>query len=190
MKVNFDDFGKNISNYIRVSKEPFIIAIAGGSGSGKGFIAKIISKKFDSLIIKTDDYYIRDHNIKNKDIPEAINLELLRKNLESLKNNKKTEKPVYTFALKNDRTEIIHPKKVIILDGIFALNEKFLDSIDFKIFVDSIEKKRFARRLERDIRDRGYTKEHVASVWKETVEPMYKLYVLPQKDKADLIIKN
>jgi uridine kinase len=190
MKVNFNDFKKNISDYIKVSKEPFIIAIAGGSASGKGFIAKLISKKFDSLIIKTDDYYIRNHNIKNKDVPEAINLELLRKNLESLKNNKKIEKPIYTFGLKKDKTETISPKKVIILDGIFALNEKFLGLIDFKIFIDSIEKKRFARRLERDVRDRGYTKENVINVWKETVEPMYQLHVLPQKDKADLIIVN
>jgi uridine kinase len=107
-----------------------------------------------------------------------------------LHNNQSITKPIYTFGLHKDTTEIIKPKPVIILDGLFAFNPLFQDLIDFKIFVEANEEVRLKRRIERDEKERGYPKQEVLERWNKTVEPMYKLHVLPQKSVADLIIIN
>ena len=188
--IDFQEFSDKIKEIIKPYKTPFIIGVAGGSGSGKSFIAQNIAKEFQALLIKMDDYYIRDPKITNKDAPNALNLKLLKQNLSDLHKRKEIEKPVYTFRLHKDHKEIIKPSKIIILEGLFALNSIFINQIDLKIFVDADEKIRFERRLERDTNERGYPKEHTIKRWQETVEPMYQKYVLPQKNKADLIIKN
>lgn len=190
MRVSFSEFYNRITKLIKPDKKIYIIGIAGGSGSGKSFIAKKISESFPALIIRMDDYYVRGKFKDNKDIPEALNLELIKQNLVDLKKGKEIEKPVYTFGLHKDSIEKIKAKSVIILDGIFALNSLFINQLDFKIFVDAEESIRLSRRITRDIDERGFTKEHVLKRWSESVQPMYLKYVLPQKEKADLIIEN
>lgn len=179
-----------LSNRLLSGKPHLLIGIAGGSGSGKSFLAKELSSHFKSTMLKMDDYYIRGICKNNKDVPRALDLALLRTHLMMLHNGKSITKPIYTFALKKDGYESIKPKTIIILDGIFALHSKFADILDIKVFVDSSEKKRLERRLNRDMEDRGYTKEHTLKRWKETVEPMYIKHILPTKQKADIIIKN
>lgn len=190
MIISFSEFSNKIKELIKPNKSSYIIGVAGGSGSGKTFIAKKISENFPSTIIKIDDYYIRGICKDNKDTPEALNLDLLKKHIKILKQKEEIEKPVYTFGLKKDYTEKIKPENIIIVEGLFALSEIFSKEIDLKIFVDADEKIRFERRLVRDIKERGYSKENVIQRWNETIEPMYKRYVIPQKEKADLIIFN
>ncbi|MCL4394725.1 MAG: uridine kinase, partial [Chloroflexi bacterium] len=57
-----------------------------------------------------------------------------------------------------------------------------------KIFVDTDADLRFIRRLERDIAERGRTRESVVSQYLETVRPMHLEFVEPSKRYADLII--
>jgi len=189
MQITSQEFLAEINKFIVPTKTPFIIAIAGGSGSGKSYISKRIAEAYQALVISTDDYYIRTGN-KNKDIPSELNLDLLRKNLEDLIAGKPTEKPIYTFGNKQDSKEIIHPNKVILVDGIFALNPKLADLEDLRIFVDSPEQVRLTRRLKRDSEERNYPRERTEQAWRETVQPMYLQWVLPQKSIADMIIDN
>lgn len=187
--VSSEDFLKDIKKYITNIKGGFI-GITGGSGSGKSYIAKKIAEKLRARIIFMDDYYIRGICKDNKDVPEAFNLELLKQNIIDLKNGKEITKPVYTFGLKNDGSEVVKPGEIMILDGLFALSDVFSEFLDFRIFIDCLEKIRLERRLERDVVERKYDKEYTIKRWNETVEPMFKLHVLPQKDKADLIVEN
>jgi uridine kinase len=167
--------------------------IAGGSASGKTWIAREIAEKFGALLISMDDYYFGEDGVKdgNFDSPDAIDLELLKKNIEGLRGGKDVEKPVYDFSTHNGKGyEKVSPADVIIIEGLFAMNAAFDTVSDMKMFVDASEDIRLLRRLERDMSERGRTKESIIEQWEETVEPMYQIHVLPQKGNADLIILN
>jgi uridine kinase len=60
--------------------------------------------------------------------------------------------------------------------------------MDIKIFVDTDADLRFIRRLERDIRERGRTREMVVEQYVTTVRPMHLEFVEPSKRYADVII--
>ena len=118
-------------------------------------------------------------------------MELLNKNLKSLKKGETIEKPVYNFVT-HERSgfEDFEPADVIIIEGLWALNSLIKDEIDFKIFIEASKSVRLNRRIDRDVAERGRTKENVIKQFNETVEPMYEVHVLPTQEYADLIVGN
>ena len=99
--------------------------------------------------------------------------------------------PVYDFTTHSRKKETISilPQPVILVDGILIFVEKKLRKLfDVKIFVDTDSDLRFIRRLERDIRERGRTKESVIKQYLKTVRPMHLEFVEPSKRYADVII--
>ena len=120
-------------------------------------------------------------------------MELLKKHIFDLLNNKDIDCPVYDFINHNRSNEIIHIKhtSVIIVEGILALYDKDIrDLADIQIFVESEADIRFIRRLRRDIKERGRAVDDVISQYLSTVKPMYDSYVAPTKRYADIIIPN
>ncbi len=192
--ITLNEFLNNISKYIHPNKKPFIIGITGGSGSGKNFTAKKILKKLvNSSILSIDDYYLdsKDFENENRDIPSAIDLNLIQTHLTSLKSNNQINKPIFNFKTHlRESYEKFSPSDIIILEGLFSLNEKFLPLLDLKIFIDSNEKIRLNRRILRDTNTRGDTQEQILKRWNSTVEPMFKEHILPQKSNSDMIIEN
>ena len=86
---------------------------------------------------------------------------------------------------------MIHPAKVIIIEGILALYDKDIrDLADIQIFVESDADIRFIRRLKRDMEERGRSLDNVIEQYLTTVKPMFDAYVLPTKRFADIIIPN
>ena len=183
--------------------KPVIIAVAGGSASGKTTVTDEILEKLaeDSvLIIKHDDYYqdqshmtLEERYLTNYDHPKSLDNDLLVKHLKSLIKGETIEKPVYDFVLhtRSDKTEIVKPKRVIILEGILILTDKRIRELsDIKLFVELDDDLRFIRRLERDIKERGRTVESVINQYLKTVKPMYHEFVEPTKRYADVIIPN
>ena len=170
-----------------------IVGVAGGSGSGKGYVVKSISKRVKGKVVMMDDYYVGIGNMKddNFDKPSAIDLNLLKKHLNFLKKKRSIEKPVYNFDIhKRIGSEKFSPQKVIIVEGLFILSEIFKKEVNLKLFIEAPEEVRLKRRIARDIRERARTKKDVICQWRETVEPMYKKYVFPQRKLADYIIEN
>jgi len=194
MQIQIKDFLKEINSYIEKDKEFFIIGIAGGSGSGKSFLAdKIKEKLSESVALNMDDYIIPEKvsSLDNWDLPEIWNLDLFRKHLLELKKGNVIEKPVYNFVEHQIKIcEKFKSGRVIIVEGLYALHEKIVDLIDLKIFVDADEDVRLNRRIKRDATLRGRTKEEVLKKWNETVEPTYRKMILPEKDKADIVVVN
>ena len=120
-------------------------------------------------------------------------MELLKKHIIELLNNKDIDCPVYDFINHNRSNEIIHIKHtpVIIVEGILALYDKNIrDLADIQIFVESEADIRFIRRLRRDIKERGRDVDDVIRQYLSTVKPMYDAYVAPTKRYADIIIPN
>ena len=107
------------------------------------------------------------------------------------KANVAIEHPVYSFVDHN-RTEekvAVKPSKVIIVDGILIFENKELrDLMDIKVFVDTDADLRLARRIVRDVRERGRSMESVISQYTTTVKPMHEQFVEPSKRYADVII--
>lgn len=201
-KYNLEKGIEKIKEKIEELKEeinqPIIIAIAGGSGSGKtSKVAEKINKLFsDSRIFSLDDYYkgkkfMRGIGSNNWDELQALDLDLFKKHLQQLKKNKTIRKPIFSMK-KAERIgyEDFPPSKVIIIEGLFALNEKIAEIVDLPIFVEIGVHGRLLRRLMRDIKRTSQTQEEVLRMYAEAVHPMHELYVEPTKKKASLIIVN
>ena len=181
---------------------PIIIAISGGSGSGKTYLAKKFAEEYPKgkiLIINQDSYYkdishmlFNDRKKQNFDHPNAIDIELLQKNIRELKTCKEAELPSYNFKrhLRRKKTKKVKKSDVIIIEGILILH--FLQLRKFytlKIYVDTPEKIRRERRLKRDMEERGRTEESINKQYEDTVKPMHNQFVESSKVYADLIIK-
>ena len=116
---------------------------------------------------------------------------LLIEDLRSLKAGHTVHCPVYDYSIHNrtDRTEEVHPTKVIIVEGILIFaDEELASEMDIKIFVDTDADERILRRILRDVRERGRTLESVVEQYLTTVKPMHEQYVEPSKRRADIIM--
>jgi predicted adenylyl cyclase CyaB len=130
-------------------------------------------------------------NILNWDQPEALNLSLFREHLRNLKQGKPVEKPVYDMKVSEPTSiEKIEPKKIIIVEGLFALNDQIVDQADIKAFVDIGTHGRIIRRLLRDIERTGKKPADILAYFAEIVEPMHEQYVQSTMKNADLVINN
>jgi uridine kinase len=181
--------------------KPFVIGIAGGTGSGKTTVARRIyeSLHLDSAVFLDQDSYYRDlahlpreeRKKLNFDHPDALDNELLLGHLELLAAGKPIEKPIYDFSA-NTRASgsvRVEPREVILVEGILLFVESRLrDLFDLKIFVDTDADVRFIRRLQRDLELRGRTVESVIEQYLSTVRPMHFEFVEPSKRYADVIL--
>ena len=183
-------------------KKPLIIGIAGGSASGKSSISAQLKERYEQsgsvVIIRQDDYY-KDQSEKtmeervktNYDHPFAFYNDLLVENLQSLLKGEEIKKPIYDFVnhTRSSKTEVVKPSDVIVLEGLFILEEEKLRSLcDMKLFVDTDADVRFIRRLIRDVKERGRTLDSVVEQYQTTVRVMHNLFVEPSKRYADVII--
>lgn len=177
-----------------------LIGIAGGSASGKTTLAHKIKDLFDKkvVIIREDDYYKDRSDISfeerakiNYDHPFAFDHDLLNKQLTDLIKGKSIEKPIYDFTVHNrsKETEIIEPCDVIILEGLFVLEEKSIrDLLDIKIFVDTPSDIRIIRRILRDVKERKRDLDNIVEQYTNTVRVMHEEFVEPSKKHAHIII--
>lgn len=179
-----------------------MIAIAGASGSGKTTLAMEIERRIGERIIllSHDSYYKRHDELSleqrkklNYDHPDALETELLVEHLLKLKSGEAIDCPQYDFTMHNRSDQVTHitPKKVIVVEGILVLqNPALREMMDLKIFVDAPADICLWRRIKRDVAQRGRSLESVLSQYKDTVRPMYKQFVEPSKDYANIIIPN
>jgi uridine kinase len=196
-EIDFNSFMLDIKgniNFLEVTPDKkILIGVSGGSGSGKTFISKKIAEKLNAKLLSMDDYIIYEKvkTSKNWDIPEIWDLELLKKHLNEIKKGNDFEKPVYDFSKREEgKMENFKHERIVVVEGNFALHNLFSDLYDFKIFVDASEKVRLERRLGRDVKKRGRTREQILQKWREFVQPMYLRHIEPQKAIADLIVRN
>ena len=180
---------------------PFLIGIAGGTGSGKTTVANAIVKRVgeERIAILSHDSYYRDFVDLPKDIferqnfdhPDSLESELFVRHLKALKQGMVVETPIYDFKLHRRAAETrrIEPRKVILVDGILIYAEPELRKLfDVKIYVDTDADIRLIRRLKRDMAERGRSVESVVEQYESTVRPMHMEFVEPSKRYADLIV--
>lgn len=180
---------------------PIVIGIAGGTGSGKTTVANGILNRVGKhrIAYLPHDAYYRDLSdlpqeqraAINFDHPNSLESELMVEHIKILKNWEPVDLPIYDFSIhtRTDKTIHIEPHRVIIVEGILIFAEPELRKMfDVKIFVDTDPDIRFIRRLQRDIAERGRTRDMVVHQYITTVRPMHLDFVEPSKRYAHIIV--
>ncbi len=183
-----------------MNSQPYIVGIAGGTGSGKTTIADVIVHHFNEKILSIphDRYYRSQDELSmeervktNYDHPQALETDLLIQHIHELLNGNTVEMPDYDFAIhtRKKETTTVHPAPLILIEGILIYeNEALRDLIDLKIFVDVPADIRIIRRIRRDVDERGRTVEMSMKQYFATIRPMHELFVEPSKHYSDILI--
>ncbi|MBI5058567.1 uridine kinase [candidate division KSB1 bacterium] len=179
---------------------PHLIGICGGSGSGKTLVARSVARALGPdhvLLIEQDSYYkdlseipLDDRNHVNFDHPTAFDTQLMIANMRELLAGRAIQLPLYDYT-RHARAGYAEtfPRDVILIDGILIFEDPALrDLMDIRVYVDTEPDVRLARRIRRDISERGRTLESVLEQYELQVRPMHDLYVEPYKKFADVII--
>ena len=178
-----------------------VVGIAGGTGSGKTTLAKMILSREggDQIAYLPHDAYYRhrpdltlaERTKVNYDHPDSLETSLLIQHIKQLKRGQAIEMPVYDFTTHSRKDETVHvaPKPVIMVEGILIFVEKELRELfDMRIYVDTDADIRLIRRLERDMEERGRTLRSVIDQYLTYVRPMHLEFVEASKRYADIIV--
>jgi uridine kinase len=192
--------------------EVTVIGVAGGTGSGKSTLVEKLLNAFggggnthgesthgervamlahDSYYKAHDDMTLAERSHLNYDHPGAFDTAMMVEHLRALKSGVPVDQPVYSFVDHNRTAEtvLVKPSRVVIVDGILIFeNEALREQMDIKVYVDTDADVRLARRIMRDVRERGRSMESVINQYLGTVKPMHEEFVEPSKRWADVII--
>lgn len=186
---------------MQAARNPFTVAIAGGSGSGKTSLTRALVGRLGPTacsVLDHDSYY-RDlrhllpaeRAATNFDHPASLENELLAHHLRELRAGRAVERPIYDFAThtRTTATKRVDPRSIIVCEGILLLAVPELrDAFDLRVYVDAPADVRALRRVLRDIVERGRTVESVVAQYLETVRPMHERFVEPARETADLVL--
>lgn len=191
---------------------PAAIGVCGETASGKSTIVldsmeiindfvRNFSAKEAVTRINTDDYYY-DRSVEVKqagsfehfartydfDIPEAVELSLMKEHIQTLLKREEVFLPKYDMsgtAIRFDNYKLAKPSPVIIAEGIYTLVDEISDIFDFKIYVDidkNIQKERFFERAQQ--RGLGSSAEKIF----DNASKKALVYIYPCKNNADIIL--
>ena len=181
-------------------KSPVHVAVVGGSGSGKTWLAEKLAAALAPRAerLSLDDFYrdlsqlpLVEREVVNFDNPAAIDWEKLRAVIGAMRVGENLGLPVYDFSThtRNKSPRIFLPPPLVVWDGLWLLHHDWLrEKFALSIFVDCGAEERFYRRSERDVRERGRSFESVRCQFLEHVQPMHERFVEPQRLQAQLIV--
>lgn len=181
--------------------EPFIIGVAGGTASGKTTVCDQIVQRLNDqcvVMLAQDSFYrcltteekidIKNYNF---DHPDAFDKALILRTLEDLKLRRPVDVPIYDFVThaRSPQSQRVTPADVVIIEGILVLYmEEIRQMCNMKIFVDTDDDVRLARRIQRDVAERGRDVAGVIEQYTRFVKPAFDSFVAPSRRHADVII--
>jgi uridine kinase len=177
---------------------PYLIGIAGPSGSGKTELSRFLARELNAPILAVDSYYadlahlpLAERARANFDVPDSIDHLLFTEHLSEVAAGRGIAVPVYDFAQysRTGETEPLIPGEFAIVEGLFALYWADVRALlGAKVYVDAEDGICYARRLARDVAERGRSPESVSAQYRATVRPMAERYILPTRAYADIVI--
>jgi uridine kinase len=183
------------------TKARVIVGIAGGSAAGKTTLARALAEVLgpERVLHVQQDWYYRDLSdveprvraACNFDHPEALEMELLRRHLCSLRRGETVRRPAYDFTTHTRLgcSHLLMPQEMVLVEGTLVLADPALrELLDICVYVDAPKETRLGRRLTRDVAARG---RDVASCLEQhwrTVLPMHELFVLPSRRHAHVVV--
>ena len=184
-------------------KSPLLIGVTGGTASGKTTLCRNLRDTLSTLfptkkivILSQDSYYMTpppntNKDTRNWDVPEALEFSLLADHLGKLKMGEIVEIPDWDFV-KHERKAIGHSlgdADIYLIEGIFVLNDhQIREQLDLQIFVEVESDTRLARRIQRDISERGRTVQSVLYQYETFVKPGFDNFTLPSRRFANVIV--
>jgi len=182
-------------------RPPLFVAIVGGSGSGKSWLAHELQLALGRCAIRLslDDFYRdRSHLLPAKrdqlnfDRPESIDWSLFEQVLLDCFQWRSTRVPRYDYKTHCRRAiwRRFDPKPIILVDGLWVLRKPPIRRLfQFRIFIECPVATRFQRRLTRDRIGRGRTSASVRRQFWKTVQPMHRQFVNPQRRWAHAVLR-
>jgi uridine kinase len=179
-----------------------ILALIGGSGSGKSTILNGLREHFGAraAVLSLDNYYrpkeelpVDDNGETNFDLPEVINDADLVRDIDQLRAGQPIELDTYTYNRDVMQSEkiTIAPAEWLVVEGLFAMAYPAMEErIDLLGFIDAPAEMRLQRRIDRDGSERGYTEEEVRYQWQNHVRPADIAHIEPWKERADVVVDN
>lgn len=181
----------------------YLVGVAGGSGSGKTSLVRALRESLPAdfaCVVTQDDYYhpkerqLRDSNGKlNFDLPTAVDLDGLERDLKALRSGQPIIRKEYTFNQEGREPRLVEmlPAPVVLVEGLFVLHHQPVrDLFDLRVFIDASEASQLDRRLKRDAAERGYGSEDVLYQWEHHVLPAYRSFLMPYRHLCDLHVVN
>ena len=177
---------------------PYLIGITGPSCAGKTELARTLGRLLPAPVLSLDSFY-RDldeipldaRGQRNFDTPEALDRDLLVEQLRAYAQGQALQYPLYDFKThrRTAKTGTSAPGPYLLVEGLFALTwPEVRQLLGTKVYVEAQDEVCLHRRIERDIRERGRTRESVLEQVHRTVRPMAELHVIPGRAFADVIV--
>jgi uridine kinase len=184
--------------------KPYIIGVAGGSGSGKTFFLNCFLEHFavdEVSLVSQDDYYFpvahnmtkEENKLYNFDLPATIDQQHFENDIEKLVAGESILKKEYTFNNPDIIPKMmeIKPAPILVVEGLFIFHfKKIAELLDLKIFIEADDHIALDRRVRRDFAERGYSYDDVMYKWINHVQPAYQEFLLPYRGECDLVITN
>jgi uridine kinase len=172
-----------------------VVGIAGPSGSGKTTLARALAGRTGGVVFALDAYYRDQHAIAEADIqvdiPEAIDVALAVSQLRTLVTGTSIAQPVYDFATHSrlESTRLVEPAPLLLVEGLFAFFwEDLRDVMHTRVFVALDHDECLRRRMARDLRERGRTRDEVIAQYEQNVRPMYERHVAATQSHAHVVL--
>ena len=184
------------------NQDRVIVGIAGGSGAGKTWLSARLAAAFpgQATRISLDDFYRDRSHLSparrrgvNYDHPRAIEWELLEQVLRDFRAGQITRVPHYGFAdhCRGAAALECAPAPLLLVEGLWLLSRKEIRSqFHLGIYIDCPSNVRLARRLARDVAERGRAPEDVLRQFESVTAPMHEIHVAPQRKLATLVLRD
>lgn len=180
-----------------------IIAVGGGSGSGKTSFLEALQERClpnELCVLSMDHYYlpreshaVDKNGVHNFDLPEGVDFEGFRRDLRALKAGEPVNKKEYVFNNPDREPAILTflPAPVILVEGIFIFHDPDVRELfDLTIFLHARDNLKVIRRIKRDRIERNYPLDDVLYRYENHVYPAYERYIAPYLEDVDIVINN
>jgi uridine kinase len=184
------------SNLVYKKEKGLIIGIGGDSASGKSTLLRdiksMLGRRLTCLEGDADHKWERENENWEKFTHLNPKANLLHGQLDQLM-SLKIGKSIYRRDYDHDKGHFNKPQKInagefTIISGLHPFYLPLARKIiDLKIFLDTEEKLRCHWKIQRDVRERGYSQEDVQKQIEKRMTDANQ-YIHPQKEFADLII--
>jgi len=204
------DFLFGLSKLIEVITQiskPILVVIAGGSCSGKSYLAVKLKTELEQAgilvsIILLDKYFrdIDDSDFPRNengrrlfDVPDSYYQDEFIEHASMLLSGKDIRMPDYDVSTNkrlSSQGEFVKANPVIIAEGLFAirmLNNAYPNLI--KVYVEANEEVRLRRRINRDTLRYNVSSEKVEETFRIKVLPCHYRFIEPQKQFTDFIVR-